>query len=81
MKVVDTDGFYERMSVYVMSSRPRARLFILLNNVDVGNGLPDAARIFPKITNNQQDKLCTYLGIGELRGKEEKLMSGVEFYN
>ena len=65
-----TEGINEKMSLYVMSSRARAELFILLASIAVNEPPPDFLYLFPKL----KADLCRYIGLGDLRGQENSII-------
>lgn len=67
---VDSEGINEKMSMYVMSSRPREGLYILFNNVSLDSSYMDILKIFP----NFENEICNYTGFGPLKGKEKQIL-------
>lgn len=69
-----TEGFTEKMTIYVMSSRPRKELNIVFGKVLPTNP-PDLLNIFPQ----KGKDLCRYRGWGTLGRKEEEVLKNVKW--
>jgi len=65
-----SEGINEKMSLYVMSSRPREDLYILFNNVSTDAAHMSILKTFPNFDND----ICKYSGFGALKGKEKLIL-------
>lgn len=72
---LDSSGFFnERMTLYVMCSRARSELYIVLNDIDPSAPLPPSSVLLPRPSR----KLCRYVGLGALASAVDKFQERLD---